>query len=126
MRTKLKIEWPQSGNCQVLASRRLKDEPNAEAGWWVCVMGSELVMGWGRPFSEGHVKWKLSSFQQSEFLFIEESRNILGVGWNFETGEMVGLMGDAPEGNELHLGFDPQQPWAKWEGSVEVVEVIED
>jgi hypothetical protein len=31
-------------------------------------------------------------------------------------------MGDVPEGDELHLGSDPQQPWAKWEGSVEVVE----
>jgi hypothetical protein len=117
MKIKLKVEWPSKTHWQVLASRRLKEDPMSEAGWWIGMMGDELVMGWGRPFGDGHCRWRLRN--ASEYIFIEEELKSLAV--CFDGDNWIGLMSDLTPGDELHLGFDPQQPWAKWEGKVEIV-----
>jgi hypothetical protein len=121
MKLILRVEWPSNTHhWQILASCRKAEDPMADAGWWIGIIGDELAMGGGLPFSEGHMRFRAYD-KMMEFVVIEDLGTGMSYGWSDEPKDMLGVMFTQPTGDTIHLGWDPQQPVARWTGSVEEV-----
>ena len=113
----LRIEWPSTSKRQIIVSQRDSNDPYGNSGFYVAMQGDSLVIGTGQHGSNEVSIHNAMPAKAS----LEINPNCLTWAWGNEANETIGLMFFTPLGDVLYVGEDPQMPYAKWSGSVELI-----